>query len=129
MGDRKGLCIAFGHIRAAERKTRRVEMVKALINGFVLTHGKGALAQEQITAIGIDLIEGATEFEAIEHLGFDTGPKEKIKGLVGKELRGEGQRAIGEPSAIKDHPFDRFPRGEDLLVIRGKPSVDEAHES
>src|SRR5262245_12202611 len=96
MGDRNGLCIACGNIRAAERTTRRVEMVKALLKGFVWTPGQGDLAQEQITAIGIDLIQGATEFEAIAHLGFDTGPKEKIKGLVGKELRGEGQRAIGE---------------------------------
>ncbi len=97
MGDRNGLVIALGNIRAAERKTRRVEMVKTLINGFLLTHGKGELAKEQITAIGMDLIEGTTEFEAIEHLGFDPGAKEQIKGLIGKELRGEGQRAIGEP--------------------------------
>ena len=97
MGDRNGLFIAFGNILATERKTRRVKMVKALINGFVLTYGQGDLAQEQITAIGMDLIEGATKFEAIEHLGFDTGPKEQIQGLVGKELRGEGSWAIGEP--------------------------------
>ena len=76
MGDRNGVFIAFGNIRAAERKTRRVEMVEALINGFLLTHGEGDLAKEQITAIGVDLIEGAAEFEAIEHRGFHTGTKE-----------------------------------------------------
>jgi hypothetical protein len=36
---------------------------------------------------------------------------------------------MGEPSAIQDHPLDRFPRGESLLGIRCKTSVDEAHES
>ena len=96
MGDRNGLFIAFGNLRAAERKTRGVEMVKALINGFVLTHGKGDLAQEQIPAIGIDLIEGATEFEAIEHRGFHTGTKEEIEGFVGKELGSQGQGPIGK---------------------------------
>jgi hypothetical protein len=35
MGDRNGLLIALGDIRAAERKTRGVEMVKALINGLL----------------------------------------------------------------------------------------------
>ena len=76
IGDRNGVLIALGDIRAAERKTRRVEMVQALINGFLVTHGKGELAKEQITAIGVDLIEGAAEFKAVEHRGFHTGTKE-----------------------------------------------------
>ena len=96
MGDRNGLRITLGDILAAERKTRRVEMVAALINGFLLTHGAGDLAKEQITAIGVDLIEGAAEFEAIEHRGFHTGTKEEIEGFVGKELRGQGQGPIGK---------------------------------
>src|SRR5882672_8190151 len=129
MGDRNGLLIALGDIRAAERKTRGVEMVKALINGFVLTHGKGDLAQKQITAIGVDLIKSAAECEAIEHIGFDTGTKEEIERLVGKELRSQRQWPIGKPSAIEDHPFDRLTGGDRLLFIRGKTSVDPAHES
>ena len=71
-------------------------MVKALINGFLLTHREGDLAKEEITAISIDLIEGATEFEAIEHVGCDARAKEQIKGLIGKELWGQGQRPIGK---------------------------------
>ena len=129
MGDRNGVLITLGDIRAAERKTRRVEMVEALINGFLLTHGEGDLAKEQITAIGVDLIKGAAEFEAIEHRGFHTGTKEEIEGFVGKELRGQGQWPIGKSSAIEDHPFDRLTGGDRLLFIRGKTSVDPAHES
>ena len=97
MGDRHGLCIAFGNIRATARTTRRVKMVKALLNGFVLPYGQGDRAQEQITAIGMARIEGATKFAAMEPRGFDTGPQEQLQGLVGKALWGEGSWAIGEP--------------------------------
>src|SRR5262245_65527011 len=90
MGDRNGLLITLRAILAAERKTRRVEMVKALINGFLLTHGEGDLAKEQITARGVDLVEGAGEFEAIEHRGFHTGTKESIAGFCGNVLRASG---------------------------------------
>src|SRR5262249_59965983 len=85
--------------------------------------------KEQITAIDVDLIKGAAEFEAIEHLGFDTRTQEEIERLVVKELRGQRQGAIGKPYAIEDHPFDCLPRGDRLLCIRGKTRVDSAHES
>jgi len=63
----------------------------------VLTHGQGDLAQKQITARGVDRIKGAAEFEAIAHIGFDTGTKEEIERLVGKELRSQRQWPIGKP--------------------------------
>ena len=129
MGDGNGLRVTLGTIVARERKTRRVEMVKALLHGFVLTHGKGDLAQAQITAIGVDRIEGAAECEASEQRGVDTGTKEEIEGFVGTELRGQGQWPIGKPSALEAHPFDDLPGGDRLLFIRCKTSVDEAHES
>ena len=129
MGERNGWRLALGDLRAAERKTRRVKMAQAVSNGFVLTHGKGDRAQEQITAIDVDLIKGAAECEAMEHLGVDTRTKEEIERLVVKELRGQRQGAIGKPSAIEAHPFDCLTRGDRLLCIRGKTSVDSAHES
>ena len=101
-------------------------MVEALINGFLLTHREGGLAKEQVTAIGVDLIEGAAEFEAIEHGGVDAGTKEQIEGLTRKELRGQGQGAIGKAQAIEDHPFNRFARGDRLLVVRLETSVNHA---
>jgi hypothetical protein len=52
MGDGNGLLVALGDVVAGERKTRRVEMVKPLINGFLLTHSEGELTKEEITAIG-----------------------------------------------------------------------------
>ncbi len=129
MGDRHRLLVTLGDVVATERKTRRVEMGKALINGFLTTHREGDLAQEQVTAIGVHLIEGATQFEAIEHGGVDAGTKEQIEGRIGKELRGQGQRSIGKPSAIENHPRGRFPWGDLLLVVRLETSVDHAHES
>ena len=41
MGDRHGLLVTLGDVVASERETRRVEMVKTLINGFLLTHREG----------------------------------------------------------------------------------------
>jgi len=129
MGERNGLLITLRELRAAERTTRRVEMGKALLNGFVLTHGEGDLAQEQSTARGVDLVEGAAEFEAIDHRGFHTGTKEEIEGLVGKELRGEGQGPLGTSSAIEEHPFDGLTGGDRLLCLRCKTSVDDTDKS
>ena len=78
---------------------------------------------------GVDLVEGAAEFEAIEHRGFHTGTKEEIEGFVGKELRGEGQWPIGKSSAIEDHPFNGLTGGDRLLFIRCKTSVDDTYKS
>jgi hypothetical protein len=129
MGDRYGVRIALGDIRAAEGKTRRVEMVKAWSNGCVLTHSQGEVAQEQITAIGVDLIKSATECEAMKPSGFDPGTTEEIERLVGKKLWGQRPWPIGKPSAIEDHSCDRLTGGNRLLFIRGKTSVDPPHES
>jgi hypothetical protein len=90
-------------------------MVKALINRFVLTHREGDFAQEQVAAIGGDLIEGAAQFEAIKHVGFDAGTKEQIEGFTRKKLWGQGQGVIGKPQTIEDHPLDRF-TGDDCLL-------------
>jgi len=93
------------------------------------THDKGHLAQEQVTARGIDLIKGATEFEAIEHLGFDARAKEEIEGLIGKELWAQRQGPIGKAQAIENHPFDRFSWGDRLLVVGLETRVNQAYES
>src|SRR5262245_53780672 len=50
MGDCNGLLVTLGNVVASERETRRVEMGKTLINGFLPTHDKGKLAKEQVTA-------------------------------------------------------------------------------
>src|SRR5215467_10528256 len=129
MGDRNGLLVPLGSVVARQRETRRVEMVKTLINSLLPAHGEGDLAKEQIAAIGVDLIEGTAQFETIEHVSFNARTKEQIEGLTRKELRGQGQRPIGKAQAIEDHPFDRFTRGDHLLVVRLETSVDHAHKS
>ena len=128
-GDRHGLLITVGEVRAAERKTRCGEMVKALLKGFLLAHDEGDVAKEQITAIGVDRIESAAEFAAIEQRGFHTGTKEEIEGFVGKELWRQGQWPIGTSSAIEDHPFACLTGGDRLLFIRGKTSVDDTDKA
>jgi hypothetical protein len=69
VSKRNGLLVALRDVAAPERKTRRVERVKVLLNDFLLTHGEGDLAKEQVTAISIHLIAGAAEFEAVQHVG------------------------------------------------------------
>ena len=90
---RHGLLVPLGNVVASERDTRRVEMVKTLINSFVPPHDTGHLAQEQVTAIGIDLLKGATEFEAIAHLGCDVRAKEQSEGLTWQRTAGAETRA------------------------------------
>ena len=129
MGDRNSLLVTLGNVVAGEPETRRVEMGKTLINGFLPTHDKGNLAQEQVTAIGSNLIKGATEFEAMEHLGFDVRAQEQSEGLMGKELRAQRQGPIGKAQAVANPSFARFPWGDRLLVVGLATRVDQAYES
>src|SRR5262249_62006190 len=91
MGDDEHVLIAFGSILTAERKARRVEMIKALINPFLDTHRKVKLTKEEITPIGGDLIEAAAEFAAVEHVSVDARPNQHDQGIVCDTLRCEVQ--------------------------------------
>src|SRR2546430_17153990 len=97
MGDDDPVLIALGSVLTAERKARRVEMIKALINPFLDTHRKGKLTKEEITPIGGDLIEAAAEFEAVEHVSVDARTKQHVEGFVDKKLGGQRQGAMGKP--------------------------------
>jgi len=77
----------------------------------------------------MNLIEGAAQLAAMEPRGFDPWTQAQIEGRMGKKLRGQGQRAIGKPSAIEHHPRCRFTGRDFLLFIRLEMSVDQAHES
>ena len=122
-----GLLVTLGNVVASERE-RVVEMGKTPINGFVLTRqGRSRSRAGHCQRYGPH--QGATEFEAIEHLGCDVRAKEQIEGRIGKELRAQGQGPIGKAQAIENHPFDRFPWGDRLLVVGLETRVDQAHES
>ena len=75
MRNGDGVFSAVGNVVASERKTCRVEMIETLVNAFLGTHRKGNLTKQQVTALGVDLIEAAAEFKAIEHVG--THPRAK----------------------------------------------------
>jgi hypothetical protein len=107
VGDRNGLLVTFGNVVTRKRETRGVEMVKALINSFLLTHGESELAKKQVAAVSIDLIEGAPQFETIEHVGFDARTKKQIERLTRKELwggqdRGDLPRDSQAPRSLVD---------------------------
>src|SRR5262249_41440883 len=128
MGDDEHVLIAFGSILTAERKARRVEMIKALINPFLDTHRKGKLTKEEITPIGGDLIEAAAEFEAVEHVSVDARAKQHVEGFVDKKLRGQRKGTIGNPWAVQNHPTHRSPRRDCFLVMPRQACVDHLND-
>jgi hypothetical protein len=128
MGDDDHVLIALGSVRTAERKARRVEMMKALINPFLDTHRKGKLTQEEITPRGGDLIEAAAEFEAVAHGSVEARAKQHVEGFVDKKLGGQREGTIGKPSAIQHHPSHSFPRGDCFLVMPRQARVDHLND-
>src|SRR6266542_6797886 len=100
MRERNSLLVALGHIRAGQSKARRVQVIEAQVNTFMGTDGQGNVTKQQITAIGVDLIERATELKAVEHLRPDALTKQQVERFLGKKLRGQGQGPIGKPQAI-----------------------------
>ena len=90
LGDHNGVLVAVRHIVAGQGKAGGVEMVEALIEAFLPTDGQGQFAKQQVTAIGVDVIEGPAEFKAVEHLSRNPRTKQQIEGLVGKELGRQG---------------------------------------
>ena len=93
MGDANSLLVALGDIVTTEGKAGRVEMMEALLNTLLRTDGQRQFAEQQVTAIRMDLIERPAKFKAIEHLGADPLTKEQIERFVGKKLRRQGQAA------------------------------------
>ena len=71
VSDVNGVLVALRHIVAAEGKARGVEMMEALFNAFLGTDGQGKRLQEQVAAIGVDLIERPTKRKAMEQRGTD----------------------------------------------------------
>ena len=76
----------------------------------------------------MDLVERPAEFKAIEHLRADPFTKQQLKGFVRKKLWGQGQRPIGKPQAIEDHPGHRFTRCDLLLLIRNEACINHAYK-
>ena len=72
---------------AAPRNEKRDETVGGGLRSMEPARDDVGLAKEQVTAIGMDLLKGATELEAIEPLGFDVRAQEHLERLMGKELR------------------------------------------
>src|SRR5882672_10269806 len=105
--DMNGVLVALRDIGATEGKTRRVEVMEALLNAFLGTASQRQLAKQQITPIGMDCIERPAKLKAIEHRRSDPRTKQQIEGFVGKKLGSERQGAIGKPQAIEDHPGHR----------------------
>ena len=88
MRDGNSVLITIGHIVASQGKAGGVKMAEAFINVFLGTDGQGQFAKQQVTTIGVDLIERATELKAVEHLRTHAFTKQEIEGFVGKKLWG-----------------------------------------
>src|SRR5437016_13121691 len=86
VGDANGVLVALGDIVTTEGKAGRVEMMEALLNAFLGTDSQSQLAKQQITPIGMDLIERPAKLKAIEHLCSNPRTKQQIERFVGKKL-------------------------------------------
>jgi hypothetical protein len=71
MGNGHGLLLALGDIVTTEGKAGGVKLMEALRNAFLDTNGSRQFAQQQVTAIRMDLIERPATCAAIEHLRLD----------------------------------------------------------
>lgn len=76
MGARHRLLIAVGDVLASQGEARRVKRIEAEVNPCLGADGAGDLTKQQITALGIDLIERAAERKPVEHLGAHTLTKQ-----------------------------------------------------
>jgi hypothetical protein len=124
-----GLHIRGRDVRAGQRKTRRVEMIETQGYPFLDTDRQGECAEQQITAIGVDLIERAAELKAMEHLCVDVLMKQQVERFIGKEPRSQGEGPIGKPSTIDDHPGHGFTRCDHLLRIRHEACVNHINKT
>ena len=104
-------------------------MIEAAVDAFLVTDGQGEFAKQQITAISICFIKRAAELKAIEHLRVDAFTKQQVEGFVGKKLWRQGQRAIGKPQAIEDHPGHGFARCDLLLCVGDEACIDHLNQT
>src|SRR5437762_7838273 len=93
-------------------------MVEALINTFLDTDGEGQFTQQQITAIGVHLLEGTATCKAVEHPRMDAVAKQQIEGFVGKKLWRQGQRPRGKPQVVLYSSCSRVEYDENVIVIQ-----------
>ena len=128
-GEANGVLVALGDRVATEGKARRVEMMAALGAAFLGTDRQRQLAQQQITPISMDFIERPTKLKAIAPLRSDSGTQQQIERLVSKKLGREGQRSLGKPSAMEEHPGYRVARCDLLLLIRNEARVDHTYQA
>src|SRR5437016_14379686 len=88
-----------------------------------------SVTKQQITAIGMDLLERAAELKTVEHLGANALTKQQVKGFVGKKLRRQGQGPIGKPQAIEDHSSHCFSWRDLLLVVGHQTCVNHIYKA
>lgn len=65
MGDGNRLFVAVGDVCTPQGKARRIEMIEAAVEAFLVTDAQGECTQQQITAIIISVIKRAAERKAV----------------------------------------------------------------
>jgi hypothetical protein len=129
MGEGHGLLVAGGDVCTTQGKARRIEMMAAAVDAFLGTDAQGAFAQQPITAIIISCITRAAELKAVAQLRVDACTTQPVQGLVGKKLGRQGQRALGHPHAIEDHPGHGFARCDLLLGLGYEACIDRLNQT
>jgi hypothetical protein len=75
------------------------------------THGQGAFAQQQGTAGGVDLIEGAAERATVDQLRADALAKQQSAGVVDEILGGNVKGRSETPHPCRIMPATASPAG------------------
>jgi len=79
VGDGDGLLIAVRPVVATQGKAGRIELLEAQRDACLDTDGRGECAEQQITAIRVDLLERPAELKAVQHLCPDTLTKQQVE--------------------------------------------------
>jgi hypothetical protein len=128
ISDRNRLLIAVGNVFPMERKAGGVEMIEAQVNTFLGTDRQSQLMKQEVAAVGVGLVKRAAKLKTVKHLGTHATSQQQLERFVGKKLRGQGQRPVGKPKPIQNHPRHGFARREDFLGIWHEPCVDHLNQ-
>jgi hypothetical protein len=104
-------------------------MVAAQVDAVSGAHAQGQFMTQQVTAIGIGLIERAATLEAMAPLSPKAGMQQQLEGLAGKKLWGQRPGPLGTSETITNHAGHGFARREHCWLIRHKAGVHQVNEA
>jgi hypothetical protein len=126
--EHHGVLIAVRDLLARAREAGGIERLAALVDPCLRTDRQRQLLTPRVATIGIRVIKGAAQLQAIAGLGLEPFMKQASAGFVGKQLGGQREGPIGTAPALEHQPGHGFARCEDFLCIGHEACVDHVHQ-